>query len=553
MSYLGDIGGDDAVFTEAGMDVGVGRVYSAEEGVVIEGVDAEGLPWRVWLRTTIYGRPSYRGDFDGNGRDDLLVLLPFIGNGMCIDGGGFLFLMMDERGRPTPWETGTHGFLAEPEGRSPILFDTDGDGRAELATNECESPYVGQERREQRWISAVFEADLPDWQHIEPSSLAPYELALRQRYQDRDFADVLEEPPADEEPSTPATLYDGPELRVTGILPGGRNGGRLRYSDGRVREGWPVVVEDAPEGRQIHFAEPRWALDRLLQGGNLVRLIGADQGPQYLWTTSRLKDPEKEPTPRVVVSVMGSVPIELAEGAPDPPAGPPPALTPAAARLLGVWGGGRADGQLIAPAPKSLDIGSDAIPSVAPPGYRIVRPVPSIRPEPPDRPRGSYFSRGGRCFLLQGTREAPVVYVLPDCSLLGDLQAGAESGLRVLDQGSYDLAVVDPQSRTIRPSAWAAPPNGEVQLAAPPGAPGELIGVASLGEGKVAQWAFGGRTYFVYHDQEGAPLSKPVEAEVAGELFESSRDELIFLRWEDDAPVESIRAQATLEWVRGEE
>lgn len=534
MTNLGDIGHDDALYEEAGMDLGVARAHRAEEGLLIEGPDTGGLPWRVWLNPTHYRQPAYHGDFDGNGKPDLLVVQPLIGNGMCIDSGTFLFLMMDERGRPVPWEADSQGFLAKPEPGAPILYDSDGDGRAELATHDCESHPIDGDKRERRWLTDVFEAKTGQWERIEPVALSLFEMAMRQRYEAYDFVDFERSPW--EEPKEPQPLYEGPELTVTGILPGGWDGGRLRYSDGIVRKGWPAVIEDAPEGREIHFAEPRWALDLLLQAGNPVRLIGPDEQPTYLWTTTRLKDTKQEPKPQATLSVLSSVAITLKEGPPEPPdlsgtapmigieAAPPegsvptPVIPPAA---FVHSGGGSGDST----APRSSPL---AFAALLRPGGAVAGRVP--------RPYGTYFSRGGRCFLQRGDSEEPVVHVLPDCTLFGDRQADAENGLRIYERGFLD-------------ESWGAP-GREVALEPSPSAPGELIGAVSAPDGRFAQWAFGGRTYFVYHDREGVPLSEPVEAETSAEMLGSDRRGLTLLQWEDGLPVELIRAEISLEWVR---
>ncbi len=447
MTFMGDIGHDDALYEEAGMDLGVARAHRAEEGLLIEGPDASGLPWRVWLNPTHYRQPVYQGDFDGNGKPDLLVVQTLIGNGMCIDSGTFLFLMMDERGRPVPWEADSQGFLAKPELGAPILYDSDGDGRAELATHECESYPIDGDKRERRWLTDVFEAEAGQWERVQQAAPNLFEMAMRQRYEAYDFVDFERSPWEEPKPLQP--LYEGPELRVTGILPGEWDGGRLRYSDGIVRNGWPAVIEDAPEARELHFAEPRWALDLLLQEGNPVRLIGPDEWPAYLWTTSRLKDTQQDPKPQATLSVLSSVAIKLVEGPPEPPdlSGTAPMIGIEAASPEG------SVPTPITPPPAFVDSGGGTDDSTAP---RIVPHAFAalLRPGATAgarvaRPYGTYFSRGGRCFLQRGDNEEPVVHVLPDCALFGDRAADAENGLRIYERGMDGGTVINQQNRTM--------------------------------------------------------------------------------------------------------
>lgn len=547
MTFLGDIGQDDAIYEAEGMDLGVARAHFAEEGLLIKGPDAEGLFWSVWLSRTLYTQHTYRGDFDGNGKQDLLIARSIFGNGLCIDSGTFLFLMMDERGRPVPWEADSQGFLVEPGERSPILFDVNANGRAELATHECQSYPINGDKRERRWITGVFEAQTGPWEKVEPLAPGVYETAMRQRYQEYDFVD-FERSPWEKE-AEPQTPYEGPEVQVTGILPGGWNQGLLRYSDGIVRRGWPTVIEDAPEGRELHIAEPRWAIDRLLQAGAFVRPIGPDNQPHYLWTSKPLEEPQKAPAVRVSAAVTASLPIELVEGLPEEPKPADQTSTVIGLQPM-ILGGAAPRGSggptAVSPPPEDVQTGA-VIPRVFHPGLII---HPGGRLEAPwrtGRPFGTYLSRGGRCFLLRENDGAPVIYLLPDCSVLGRLQSDAESGLRIYDRDFNGVTVVDPHSRTVSSSPLAI-----TEYEPAPAAPGELIGAAPLAQGSIAQWTFGGRYYFLYHDAEGSPQSEPMESETAGELLQSDNQGLMLLQWEDDIPVELIRATATIEWVRAE-
>ena len=85
--------------------------FSRLDGSVLEldGTDDNGNHWKAVIPYAggIGWTSVWTGDFDQNGRDDLLIVSSFPENGRCPGQANVTFLMQDSHGRPFPWVIGT--------------------------------------------------------------------------------------------------------------------------------------------------------------------------------------------------------------------------------------------------------------------------------------------------------------------------------------------------------------------------------------------------------------------------------------------------------------
>ena len=58
---------------------------------------------------------------------------------------------------------------------------------------------------------------------------------------------------------------------------------RVMYSDGRMRQGWPLVAIDSSEGRDIYLSDPAAPLLNLLKRGYRFKMLGDATFPGLLW------------------------------------------------------------------------------------------------------------------------------------------------------------------------------------------------------------------------------------------------------------------------------
>jgi hypothetical protein len=61
----------------------------------------------------------------------------------------------------------------------------------------------------------------------------------------------------------------------------------VTYSDGSNRKGWPAVVIDSSEGRDIFLAESGAVLRKILRMGYRFRALGRENSGGLLWVDSR--------------------------------------------------------------------------------------------------------------------------------------------------------------------------------------------------------------------------------------------------------------------------
>jgi hypothetical protein len=552
-------------------NLGLAHAYAdGEETLRIEGRDAQGLPWRVWIPRVGRGfgfTRVFRADFDSNGQPDLLFTAHYIPNGRCIDAGTVTTLFFGVDGRPMPWRSRTHGLAGDDQ--APVtLVDLNADGRAELVTSTCE--YAFREDRsmaEDRWITGVYEARDGRWVPMRPRSLDPYLSALQPRFAEFEPGYIEWKPAAEEWPDPAAGLESKERLEVAGLLTGeigcqgvvrpppqeGEDKGcdesswreRVRYSDGKLRLGWPAVIFDTPAGREIHMADSRAALERTLIRRYPVRVLGPDAEPGFLWAdTDAPLSGEGRLTLQLAISHASANPIAVSDETGQ--AASTEALYYDPNRFAIVAAEPSTDPSEMPDAVINSEFASFFI------GLSAGSPLPEL-----PGPRGTYFSREGRCFEFpRGTTLYERVRPLADCKELGFLESAATQGERVY------LAALDgmprrlsPAKRTIR---WVINLQGAgehlsrlIEFRPLPDRVGDLVGASEFPPGWLAQWSRAGESWFVLHSRDGEPLSPAIRVDVEGELFDLDRSRgLVFLRWSGGIPVEATRVRAAMEWVR---
>ena len=553
---------------EEPIELGLATAYPDDDALRLQGRDDAGKSWTARIAAVGFWRAprAYRGDFDANGRPDLLVLSTTVGNGVCIFHLNATFLLFDDSGRPRPWAVEMQG---GPEDGPVALVDLDADGRAELATAACERNDDRESWEEWR-LDGVFEAGDGGWSLVETPNLEPYrQAAIATAGGSADDWLPVDRADFRDDPWREAPREPGLRIEAITTAMGCRSSwcDQVRYSDGKTRGGAPGIVLDAPEGRWIDMTGSREALFKALAGGYQFRVIGPEQGPSALWgepsgATAELdwrfvaRDPETTP----IVADDGA-----SDGTEEPAAEPEP--EPGVLFASGVLGWmQQAEGQ-------------DQPESVAVPG--IVVGTPEDVPEGPVQiaifggvlhatrapglvarsfaqaadPGGELLSRDGRCYLLRGYK----VRTLDDCDAFEAASTVAASGARIFAAGPQPyVQALDPVQRRVRGvsriEGGAGGPPGDNELSFQPlaGHPGQPVGVERLGRDWLVQWSFAGETYLVFHDEDGAPVSGRMALDgVAGELVPTGgRDFLTFLRWEDGLPVEKTVVEASFEWVR---
>ncbi|MBI1357800.1 MAG: hypothetical protein GC160_25980 [Acidobacteria bacterium] len=513
------------------VDLGLARVSVRGPGSLFaEGMDGAGPPWEVELPTSNGPHRVYRADFDANGQDDLLFAMAWAGNGRCVEGGVMTALLFEGDGRPIPWTIETQGVFADP---ASLLRDSNGDGRAELVTSDCA---YADEMRERRWLSGIYEAQGARWTALHPDNLEPYLAVAKEPFRDNDYADWVEPGEWDD----PFAASGAGTVTVVGIL-GAELGcnylweergceeinqyTRLRFSDGSIRKGLPVVIFDGPSGRQLRRDAPYAAIQTALLNQSPIRPGGPGEEPSTLWVDDDPKEPTAKLTTRIEVTRFESSPIEVKGGK-------------------------------TGPSPGAHYFDSTAL--VQPSGASQRNVIPDRGPSsaaPPaaaERPRGTYFARAGGCFFKE---YEPTIWSLPDCELFGAQRAAAERGDPTYDDGAQQAWVLDRQARrlTLVGAQGLIGLARTIDFEPSADAAGQMVTVAKWGDGWLAQWSFAGRQWLVTHDETGAPTSQPAPLDFDGEVFLVDQDGLTFLRWLNGAQVESIQARAALEWVRAEQ
>jgi hypothetical protein len=241
----------------------------------------------------IYGGIGYttvwQADFDGNSRPDLLIAAYFPQDGRCIDSITLSFLLFDLHGQPAPWVIQTRMPSWRRFPSIPAIF-THTNGRTQLVLTNCE---YGDPTRlgEDRSITGIYEAKDAKWRLVRPTRLDSYVALVRQRHSIRPGVDrLLPTNPLDwlDEGNTfapsgvqvKAVQPASPSCRGSVHLPPVVNGqlqrdwkdpcdeigqNRIQLSNGTICYGWPTVMVDRAEKREIVAESELIDLQRLLQ------------------------------------------------------------------------------------------------------------------------------------------------------------------------------------------------------------------------------------------------------------------------------------------------
>lgn len=321
MCYLADVGhlGSPASGDRRRVvDLGVARAYPDGAGVVrLEGKDRRGKPWRLWLpQVGGFGWTEVWGaDFDADGQQDLLIASHFPGCGRCIDGAELVVLLFEQNGRPMPW----HQRTRVPEGRKfpfvpAIVMDLDGNGRAEIVTTSCEYADGPGRFSEDRSVTGVYQAQDARWLPLREAEMAQYVRAAKASHPSPKPGFIRWLPATPQAWDDPMSGLDSDaRVRIARLIPvasgcGGvrlivKNGrvapakdpcrirtqDRVEYSDGRTSTGWPPVVIDASEGRDIYVARSDEGLRRILRHGYACKLLGRETAPSWVWAGADVK------------------------------------------------------------------------------------------------------------------------------------------------------------------------------------------------------------------------------------------------------------------------
>lgn len=324
--YLGEIGHlktrDDQRPSASLGSVKVFPGDSGEENFVgrpdsrFEGRDQRGRPWQARISTSggVGWTDVWEGDFDANGRKDLMIAAHMPGNGRCIDLVDLTFLMFSEGGWPMPWMIETRLPKSGGPGKMPaILRDLNRDGRVEMVVTDC--TYADDRRfGEERGIAGIYESINGRWRLIRPSDLGPFVAALNANHAQPGFVYFTHPRPDRWSDIGNATALNGAIQR---FIPAQSNCGGVRVeivegriqgrsidpcseagqdrfllSDGTVCYGQPTVVMDIGGRREIIGARVSDVMDawsRVSQTRLPVAVIGSVSGnrcvPSVLWAS----------------------------------------------------------------------------------------------------------------------------------------------------------------------------------------------------------------------------------------------------------------------------
>lgn len=128
--------------------------------VILRGTAKSGKAWAAYFGWSAFNQ-VFRGDLDGNGTQDYVIIGGAIGNGRRAPPGWITVLLMDERGLPSPYEAPLYDELGPRH-----VVDERHDGRAQLALSSYdEDPWDGRAPPfcSGRWTTRLYEASNLDW------------------------------------------------------------------------------------------------------------------------------------------------------------------------------------------------------------------------------------------------------------------------------------------------------------------------------------------------------------------------------------------------------
>lgn len=298
LRYLGDI--NLGMPGEPRTSLAFGRawaVLSKDGHVRFQGHDDRGKFWQAVLPISegVGFTTVWQADFDHNSRSDLLVASQASQIGHCINEPTLSFLLFDRGGQPVPWviTARTPAYRRFPP--EPALF-AESNGKAELVATGCDW-IQNTSGGEDTSVRGIYQAQDTTWHLVRPENLAPYATLVRRRYGLRRNVDRLLPASPDQWPDEGNSLHPGdkhlrqitsvltrspsclgvrlpPVVEVDGQLQLDSNWkdpcnaigeDRLLLSDGTTCYGWPTVMIDRQNGRQIVAATEKHDLERLLR------------------------------------------------------------------------------------------------------------------------------------------------------------------------------------------------------------------------------------------------------------------------------------------------
>ncbi len=509
LAEFGDLGVDDP---RKSVNLGLATLFAAGPHMMrVEGHDRTGGPWQVWL--PFAGTTEvWSGDFDGNGRQDLLIGEPSSKSGRCAVPADMIVLLFDDQGRPVPWNMATNLPNADKPPHVPVLIlDANRNGRAEFVMTDCEYADTAEHWGVDMRITGVYEARAGRMVPVKGAGLAPYEVAARAAYRTKDpeFVGWLSTNP-DQWPDLMSGFNAPAELQLTALitpeagcvgirLPLVENGllvdrvndpcevtkdPRATYSDGQTRIGWPGVVIDGPAGREVFVPENGDALRRVLRDNLRLKLLGPESNPAWLWAEA-----------------AASQPVELSS------------------RLVTVV----ESRELLALGKQHGANGFDAV-----------------------------VSRGTRCFGFgwqKDTAEEKAVFTLDACPFPSRFNAPGSGQVRLRESLGWRLL---PQMGAVR--LFERKDGREfltVVFQPPQGVQGEIAGALQLASDWLVEWRDGRSRWLTLYGEEGKPITGAMSTSIEGELFDGDEYSGIrFLQWVDERPAVLTTARAHVEWSR---
>lgn len=140
----------------------------AVDEAVLEGKAKSGKPWSVHFASVAFDQ-VYRGDLDGNGTQDYVVIggSPYW-NGRLAPPGRITVLLMDSQGLPVPFEAPLYDDLGPRH-----VVDALHDGHARLALGSYDENEWDNRNSvfcSGHWVTDLYEADALNWQPFQGSA-----------------------------------------------------------------------------------------------------------------------------------------------------------------------------------------------------------------------------------------------------------------------------------------------------------------------------------------------------------------------------------------------
>lgn len=288
LDEVGHLGTDSDPRTS--VDLTIAKAATTSDGdIEFSGKDDAGQKWSARLPVIggIGWTTVWKADFDHNGRPDLMIASHFPGNGRCIENVTVSFLMIDAHGKPNPWVIRTN--VPKDTAFPPIpaiLTDLKGDDHAQIVVTDCEysdRPRLGEDHS----ITGIYEARDSVWK-LEPlTGTAAQERVTAIVLHSSAFRPGIDKlnPVDTARWSNLGNDHQQASGQITGVLPAEagcrsvvrlgpvvdgkmtlpdqndpckeRGTDRIRLSNGMTCYGWPTVILDRREGREIVAAESK--------------------------------------------------------------------------------------------------------------------------------------------------------------------------------------------------------------------------------------------------------------------------------------------------------